>query len=227
MIKLLLSMLLIILILVFFWKNIFLNEPKKKIKENFVATDFAQPNNKNKNMQKLEEVYDKVNPCNFYTQNYNTPNFVSNVLDLRKFYAYDLPPNSPEKSLPIPTEPINKNPFPAPIVEKFDNYPPSRDFIIKDKEETMPWYIKDKNTPSGLEYQSDYWVYKNEMPMNGGLFGNIVGYENMGSSFSLFYDKNTADIVQDQEAYLKPDDDLRNGMGTPQKQKYLYNMSNP
>ena len=30
-----------------------------------------------------------------------------------------------------------------------------------------------------------------------------------------------------QEKTLKKDDDLRNGMGTPQKQKYLYNQSNP
>ena len=51
----------------------------------------------------------------------------------------------------------------------------------------MAGSFKEKQTPSGLEYESDYWVYNNEMPMNGGLFGNIVGYENMGESFSLFY----------------------------------------
>lgn len=224
MIKILLSLLLIILVLVFFWKNILLTD-KKKVKfdnklETYVSPTFAQPNNKNNNVEKLRKVYKQVNPSNFYTQNYNTPNFTTNVEDLRKFFAYDVPPNNTDKTLNIPTQPFKEN---------FNNQNSigSNDMIQQEKVDNYPWYIKEKNTPSGLEYESDYWVYNNEMPMNGGLFGKIVGYENMGDSFSQFYNKNSMDIVQEQERFIKKDDDLRNGMGTPQKQKYLYNMSNP
>jgi len=235
MIKILLSLIILILVLVFFWKMIFLKEPKKvkmsedvqenerQIKENYTTPEFAQPNNKNNNMEKLEKIYDQINPYNFYTQNYNTPNFTTNVADLRKFYAYDLPPDSPEKTLPIPVEPYIKEQF---TTQK--QYGEGNQFIDREKREGTPWYYpKRTEPPSGLEYESDYWVYKNEMPMNGGKFGDIVGYENMGSSFSLFYDKNVPDLVAEQEKFLKKDDDLRNGMGTPQKQKYLYNMARP
>lgn len=218
MIKLLLSLILIILVLVFFWKTLFLNDTNNVPKnEKFESPDYVQPNNKNNNVEKLRKMYDQINPHNFYTQNYNTPNFTSNVEDLRKFFSYDLPPNSPEGTLPVPA-----NPF-----EPTQKYPPNNQMIETQKEDT-PWLLpSNSRTPSGLEYESDYWVYKNEMPMNGGSFGPIVGYENMGDSFSLFYAKNTPDIVSQQEAYLKRTDDLRNGMGTPQKQKYLYNMAMP
>jgi len=240
MIKLLLSLILIILVLVFFWKTVFLNESKKvkfsnnieektynkNDKEQFTSPEYAQPNNKNNNVDKLRQTYDKINPYNFYTQNYNTPNFVTNVEDVRQFFSYDLPPNSPESTLPIPTDPV------VPI-EPFENCMTQKEYgntdqMIEHAKQDTPWLIpQHKKTPSGLEYESDYWVYNNEMPMNGGLFGDIVGYENMGDSFSLFYTKNTSDIVEEQEKALKRNDDLRNGMGTPQKQKYLYNMSNP
>lgn len=231
MIKLLLSLILLILVLVFFWKNMFLNEPKKvrfaDKEEKFEVPALAQPNDKNKNIQKLEKVYDQINPHNFYTQYYNTPNFNTNVLDVRKSFSYFLPPNSPEKSEPIPTEPYFLNPHPVPNVENFENNKKTDAFIKRANDENNPWYVKDKNTSSGLEYESDYWVYKNEMPMNGGMFGNIVGYENMGDSFSTFYTKNSMDIVMEQEKFLKRDDDLRNGMGTTQKQEYLYDMAKP
>jgi len=290
MIKLLLSLILIILVLIFFWKNVFLNEPKKvrfsedvenlKCKtvkktilvdaepssnreiippdnspnttppntpssvskpaqnssvsqnnpsqgntqltqngqENFEGPTYAQPNSRNVNMEKMNFVYNNnINPYNFYTQEYNTPNFNTDVLDVRQFFAYDVPPNSPERSIDVPKQPY----FPS------QKYPDNNQLIQFDRKITIPWDTKDRQTPSGMELESDSWVYKNEIPMNGGYFGNVVGYENAGDSFSQFYAKNTADIVEQQEAYIKKDDDLRTGMGTPQKQKYLYNMAMP
>ena len=79
MIKLLLSLILIILVLVFFWKTVFLNESKKvkfsnnieektynkNDKEQFTSPEYAQPNNKNNNVDKLRQTYDKINPYNF------------------------------------------------------------------------------------------------------------------------------------------------------------------
>ena len=67
---------------------------------------------------------------------------------------------------------------------------------------------------------SDNWSYKEELPMNGGSFNGLVGYQNMGSSFAFFDQyKGVSD------AHPKLTDDLRSGMGTPQKEKYQYDMS--
>ena len=239
-----LSLLIVIILILYRLVSNYNNNPKRRVKfnddverinyelkENFEPTEkqsteaiLSPANNLNQIQQKLFKTYNEINPSNFYVNEYNTPNFTTNVEDLRKFYAYDLPPNPPEKTLPIPVQP-----FASQNIEKFNNQnnPISNDMIVTEQKQNVPWYTKEKQTPSGLEYESDYWVYNNEMPMNGGLFGNIVGYENMGDSFSLFYNKNSMDIVEEQEKTLKKDDDLRNGMGTPQKQKYLYNQSNP
>lgn len=231
MIQFLLSVILVILILVFLWRMFFssnLSENKRKvkfsddveeIKEKFTQKQ-SQKNTKSSPRQaildKLAKTYDQINPSNFYTQNYNTPNFTSDTMKLPTFYAYL--PNADAASKPIPKEPFNEP-------SRFENF--SNQMIKQDASYDIPWNIKEKQTPTGLEYQSDYWSYSNEVPMNGGDFGGIVGYENMGEAYSLFYAKNSNDIVEEQEALLKMTDDLRNGMGTPQKQKYNYNMSNP
>ena len=68
--------------------------------------------------------------------------------------------------------------------------------------------------------ESDYWSYKDELPMNGGSFDGIVGYQNMGDSFSFFNQYKPV-----SETHPKLTDDLRTGMGTPQKEKYAYDMS--
>lgn len=237
MVRLFLSILLIVLILVFFWKALFTypqvesETPAQKkvkfaeevkeipVKENFQSPTFAQPNNQNRNLEKLEKKYEEINPANFYTQEYNTPNFTSNVMDLRKFYSYDNPPNDTTQQINLPKEPYDAIPR--------DNSDTNSEQIINKVNSDPSWLVPKKETPTGLEYQSDNWVYKNEVPMNGGDFGGITGFDSMGEGYSLFYDKNANDIVAEQESLLKPNDDLRNGMGTPQKQEYEYNMSNP
>jgi len=249
MIKLLLSLILIILIIVFFWRY-FTVQPlsRKKVKfsesveeiehltpafdipsqkpqgpeklnlpdnvqKSLVAlSNLVQPDDRNNNLVKLNQVYSEINPSNFYTQNYNTPNFVSDNAQQRQYYAYDLPPN--DKPIPIPTEPFFKS-----------NNNQNSSQLIDQANTDPPWLVPAKQPKNGLEWQSDYWSYKNEIPMNGGIFGGIVGYEELGPSYSLFYNKDSNDIVQEQEVLLKRNDDLRNGLGVPQKQEFLYNMS--
>ena len=229
MIKLLLSVILIILICVFVWKVLINEKPgenKKKVKfdesvkqiESFSPSDI-QANDKNDNLEKLNKIYSKINPANFYTQNFNTPNFVSNVEDLRKFYAYGLPPNN-GITKPIPDEPTNTK-----VIENFSTS--KNNGILKQVVSDPDWLVPAKQPRDGLELQSDYWAYKNEIPMNGGKFGDIVGYENMGDAYSLFYTRNSNDIVEEQEKQLRKSDDLRNGLGVPQKQAFEYNMSWP
>jgi len=197
MIRLLFSLILIAIILGIIW-NVYGNEiVKKEIRkvkfadniENFVET----PNTTN-----LEKMYSKINPSNFYTQNYNTPNFTTNVTDLRKFYDYDLPANNPIGG--------NNNQ----VKQVTDT---NQEILDKVNSDT-PWLVKD------TVLESDFWSYKNELPMNGGSFGGIVGYESIGESLAYFNQEK-----REESMPIKSTDDLRNGMGTPQKQKQKYDMS--
>ena len=197
MIRLLFSLILIAIILGIIW-NVYGNEiVKKEIRkvkfadniENFVET----PNTTN-----LEKMYSKINPSNFYTQNYNTPNFTTNVTDLRKFYDYDLPANNPIGG--------NNN--------QIEQVTDTNQEILDKVNSDTPWLVKD------TVLESDFWSYKNELPMNGGSFGGIVGYESIGESLAYFNQEK-----QEESMPIKSTDDLRNGMGTPQKQKQKYDMS--
>jgi hypothetical protein len=202
MIKLLFSLILIAIILGIIW-NVYGNEiVKKEIRkvkfadniENFVET----PNTTN-----LEKMYSKINPSNFYTQNYNTPNFTTNVTDLRKFYDYDLPANNPIGGRDNQVEQPDTN---QEILDKVNS--------------DTPWLVKEKQTGNTTVLESDFWSYKNELPMNGGSFGGIVGYESIGESLAYFNQEK-----REESMPIKSTDDLRNGMGTPQKQKQKYDMS--
>ena len=210
MIKLLITLVLIIALLVISWQFFVKNqtepkqepESKKKVQfsDNVESFTIAEKNNVSSNLEKL---YKQVNPSNFYTQDYNTPNFTTDVMDLRKYYDYDLPAKPQKEKEPIiPTVPENGEMF------------------RKANEDNFPWLEgQDKNENKNI-MESDYWSYKDELPMNGGSFNGIVGYQNMGDSFSFFNQYKSVD-----EAHPKLTDDLRSGMGTPQKEKYEYDMS--
>jgi hypothetical protein len=151
----------------------------------------------------LEKLYKQVNPSNFYTQNFNTPNFTTDVMDLRKYYDYDLPAS---KSSAETKE------------DKYGNR--DGEMFRRTEADTFPWKQgPDKNENVNV-MESDYWSYKEELPMNGGSFDGMVGYQNMGSSFA-FFDQ----YKEVSENHPKLTDDLRSGMGTPQKEKYQYDMS--
>jgi len=203
MIRLLFSLILIAIILGLIWKiygNEIVKKEIRKVKfadniENFVET----PNTTN-----LEKMYSKINPSNFYTQNYNTPNFTTNVTDLRKFYDYDLPANNPIGG--------NNN--------QVEQVTDTNQEILDKVNSDTPWLVKEKQTGNATVLESDFWSYKNELPMNGGSFGGIVGYESIGESLAYFNQEK-----QEESMPIKSTDDLRNGMGTPQKQKQKYDMS--
>lgn len=208
MIKLFIILILVIALLVILWFFFIKNqtepepEPQKKVKfsDNVESFTISEKNNVSSNLEKL---YKQVNPGNFYTQDYNTPNFTTDVMDLRKYYDYDLPakPQKEENAI-IPTVPENGEMF------------------RKTKADNFPWLEgPDKNENKNI-IESDYWSYKDELPMNGGSFNGIVGYQNMGDSFSFFNQYKSVD-----ESHPKLTDDLRSGMGTPQKEKYEYDMS--
>lgn len=105
---------------------------------------------KNRVSGNLEKLYKQVNPSNFYTQDFNTPNFTTDVLDLRKYYDYDLPAS---KS----------------ICEQKEDKSGSGDgdMLRRTEADNFPWKQgPDKNENVNV-MESDYWSYKNELPMNG------------------------------------------------------------
>jgi len=198
MIKIFIILFLIIALLVITWFFFVKNQtdPILKNTESFTVAE------KNRVSGNLEKLYKQVNPSNFYTQNFNTPNFTTNVLDLRKFYDYDLPASKLKTG---PEEASGSH---------------QDDMLRRTEADTFPWLEGPDKNKSKNVMESDYWSYKEELPMNGGSFDGLVGYQNMGSSFAFFDQyKGVSD------AHPKITDDLRSGMGTPQKEKYQYDMS--
>jgi len=203
MIKIVILLFLIIALLVITWFCFVKNQTTPTIQKNMTEESFTVAE-KNRVSDNLEKLYKQVNPANFYTQDFNTPNFTTDVLDLRKFYDYDLPASKSSTSLTDSLSSGNND----------------GDMVRRAKEDNFPWLEgPDKNKPKNV-MESDYWSYKDELPMNGGSFDGVVGYQNMGSSFSFFDQYKPV-----AEAHPKITDDLRSGMGTPQKEKYRYDMS--
>jgi hypothetical protein len=203
MIKLLFSLILIAIILGLIW-NIYGNEIVKKEIRKVKFSDNVENFTETPNTINLEKMYSKINPSNFYTQNYNTPNFTTNVTDLRKFYDYDLPVIDPIR--------VNGN--------QIEQITDTKQEILDKVNSDIPWLVREKQTGNPTVLESDFWSYKNELPMNGGSFGGIVGYESIGESLAYFNQEK-----QEESIPIKLTDDLRNGMGTPQKQKQNYDMS--
>ena len=200
MIRIILSIALISVIIVLTWRYfLFSDKLEKKVRFEEKVDKIIIPNREEFQNQNSEKVYENINPANFYTQDFNTPNFTSNVTDLRKFYSYDNPPG----------ETINK-------------VPDNDDTFVKDVKSDPAWLIPKQKIANHLEPTSNYWNYKNEIPMNGGDFGGLSGYEGMGGTYSVFNEKEPPQDTPD----IHHSDDLRNGKGFPQKQEFRYNMSN-
>ena len=202
MIKIFIVLFLIIALLVIMW-FLFVKDKTGPILKNKTETESFTVAEKNRVSGNLEKLYKQVNPANFYTQNFNTPNFTTDVLDLRKFYDYDLPAS---KSTDKPKD------------DKSGSL--DGDMLRRTEADNFPWLEgPDKNKNKNI-MESDYWSYKDELPMNGGSFDGLVGYQNIGGAFAFFDQYKPV-----AEAHPKITDDLRSGMGTPQKEKYLYDMS--
>ena len=201
MIKIFIILFLIIALLVITWFFFVKNKTGPILQNKTESFTIAEKNRVSGNLEKL---YKQVNPANFYTQDFNTPNFTTDVLDLRKYYDYDLPASK------LSTSPRDSS-------SSGNN---DGEMFRKAKEDSFPWLEgPDKNKKKNV-MESDYWSYKDELPMNGGSFDGMVGYQNMGGSFAFFDQYKPV-----AEANPKTTDDLRTGMGTPQKEKYLYDMS--
>ena len=102
-----------------------------------------------------------VLPGNYFENNENVPNFESNVADVSKFYKNNY--DSLEKN-----ELINMNTSNKQVNE-------------------LNCTDRQVNTSNN---QPDYWAYQNELPMNGGEMGGIVGFNNLEGQYGIYDDSD-------------------------------------
>lgn len=173
---------------------------------NFLKDESANDKFKEKLMKYIEEPnvkekteFEKKNvmnvaPSNTYLTNTNMPNFESNVADIKKFYTvnYD---NLDEKQLQATSiEDLNKIKDPGHI---------NIDDVSK-----QPCNIKSYGRESTVT--PDNWVYKDELPMNGGNMSGIIGFDNLESQFAIFNpNKVNLQAVKEDQFKNIPHDDLR------------------
>lgn len=102
-----------------------------------------------------------VLPGNYFENNENVPNFESNVANISKFYKNNY--DSLEKN-----ELINMNTSNKQVNE-------------------LNCTDRQVNTSNN---QPDYWTYQNELPMNGGEIGGIVGFNNLEGQYGIYDDSD-------------------------------------
>jgi hypothetical protein len=166
----------------------------------------------NKNIQE-KHFEDKnmypVLPFNSYTGNENVPNFESNVLNIQKFYNIQ-----PDDSSPLSNQPNFDNLDESKLVrttnENFSNQRPNT--VIKNTPiPNLSNDVNDKSSYGRIATENPpTWNYKDELPMNGGVMGNIIGFDSLESQFSLY----SPGVLNMQEANspnfrVIPHDDLR------------------
>ncbi len=151
-----------------------------------------------------------VLPSNSFTSNVNVPNFESNVLNVQKFYKRNIEfDNLSENQL----ESSIKEHYTSSDNDSFSNERTNSDVVMKTT--PIPNLSNDTNdsrSPYGRisTEQPPVWTYKNEMPMNGGSMGGIVGYDSLEGQFSL-YSSGVMNMQPADSPNFKviPHDDLR------------------
>lgn len=100
-------------------------------------------------------------PGNYFENNENVPNFESNVANVSKFYKNNY--DSLDKNELINTNTSNK--------------------LVNELNCTDKQVNTSKNQP-------DYWAYQNELPMNGGEIGGVVGFNNLEGQYGIYDDSD-------------------------------------
>lgn len=157
-------------------------------------------------VSKCENEPNQVKAGNFYVEDENSSNFMSNVLNTHKFYDRNTENNNPYDGLDL-NQLIEKKYDPS-TLEKVKNqqcYPP------RNLHDNKPLYPPNVAKP-------DNWNYKNELPMNGGtVVGNVVGFDTLNDGYSIY---NTEQTIVDPHCQEKMNcnrepDDIRFGLGYP------------
>ncbi len=182
-----------------------LNDSKEHFQEESKEVpDLTFKNMETMNNQKKKEnrknLPNTITPANTYDKmdSLNVPNFESNVLDYTQFYKINKNDSSKVESK-------NKNSntnFISPVST------PENSVSVSPRPFNSVDSGKIASRPSrGLP---DRWEYANDLPMNGGMFGSIVGLDSSESLYSSF-DGSAVSFKKCAEEVVAriPHDDLR------------------
>jgi len=141
-----------------------------------------------------EKNFNKVGASNIYLNDNNVPNFESNVADISKFYK-------------INYDNLNEDQLKSTSIENLNKIK-DKEITIIDSQSKEPCNIKEYGRVSTVT--PDNWVYKDELPMNGGNMNGIVGFDSLESQFAIFnQNKLNLQSVNDKDYNNIPHDDLR------------------
>ncbi len=141
-----------------------------------------------------------ITPANTFDKmdSLNVPNFESNVLDYTQFYKI----NSNQDSKAIVKNKNSRTNFISPVST------PENSVSVSPRPFNSVDTGKIASRPSrGLP---DRWEYANDLPMNGGMFGSIVGLDSSESLYSSFDGAAVSFKKCAEEVVARiPHDDLR------------------
>lgn len=174
-----------------------LNEEFKKKMLKYIQSDYT-PHVENKFEEKNLH---QVEASNTFLSNNNNPNFESNVADISKFYN-------------INYDNLNENDLKSTSINNLKNF----ESLNKNKEkEHMTIDVQSKEPCNVKSYGResttlpDTWLYKDELPMNGGKMNGIFGFDSLESQFAIYNpNKLNLQTVNDNDNLKNiPHDDLR------------------
>lgn len=150
---------------------------------------------------------EQIKAGNYYVEDENSPNFISNVMNVHKFYDR------------------NSNSYDGLDISKLSEKEYTSPDKVKEQECFPPRNLHDNYDLVDTKPKPDNWNYKNELPMNGGsVVGNVVGYDTLNEGFSTFSEnvnmissECNSDMYFDEDCKTKPDD-IRFGLGYPNEE---------
>ena len=146
---------------------------------------------------------ESIKPSNFWLSNDSTPNYGSNVTNVSDYYEINKTFDGIEKDNLVET---NYN--------SIDKERKIMEDTIIDTQTQQSSFLDTHTNDNQHTLKPDTWSYKNELPMNGGLFNGISGFDSMNDSLAV-YDANDLNIEKCDNGECSPIDDLRNGVGKP------------
>ncbi len=159
------------------FQNTFENTFQNTFENTFQNTFENTFENKNKSPSKVKcdtqverNMQNTITPANtFDSMDYlNTPNFESNVLDFNQFYTINRNRDR---------EPVRKN-----NIQQVST--PTNSLSLSPRSLSSADTGKIASRPS--RQLPDRWEYANDLPMNGGMFGSIVGLDSSESLYSPY-----------------------------------------
>ena len=149
---------------------------------------------------------------NSFLSDKNEPNFESNVADISKFYNinYDNLDENTLKSTSLENLQKVKELEIENIINNQNNDSNNQNNNNTNNNQPINSPFNVKHDGRNPTQTPDNWLYKDELPMNGGALGGIVGFDELESQFAI-YNPNKMNIESADKTNFKniPHDDLR------------------